>query len=280
MAWTTSPRVMALRRRHASVDVILETIDGWRRHLTGRNAAVLTYYGFLSIFPLLLVATTILGIVLEHDPELRREIVKTAIAQLPVIGRELLENTGAVGGGVWGLVAGLVVALWASTKAFVGAQNAFDDAWEVPLDRRGKLAVRRGKALLGVAISGTSFAATVALTSVASIGDFRVVSRVLLLTGTVGVNTLVLAAMYRLLSAHRITWSMVWRGAICGGIGFTVLQVLGATIVRSFLRSAGHSSAAFAAVFALIAWISLHVAVSLAGVELNAAWERRRAARR
>ena len=98
---------MHLRRRHASIDLVLETVDGWRRHMTGRNAAVLTYYGFLSIFPLLLVATTILGIVLEHDPELRREIVTTAIAQLPVIGRDIVEGTG-VGAGVWGLVAGLV----------------------------------------------------------------------------------------------------------------------------------------------------------------------------
>ena len=280
MAWTTSPQVMDLRRRRAAVDVVLETVDGWRRHATGRNAAVLTYYGFLSVFPLLLVATTILGIVLEHDPELRREIVKTAVAQLPVIGRELVENTGTVGGGVWGLVAGFAVALWASTKAFVGAQNAFDDVWEVPLDRRGNLAVRRGKALLGVAIIGTSFAAIVALTAIASIGELRVVSRVLLLTGTLGVNTLALGVMYRLLSAHRIRWPMVWRGAVLGGIGFTALQVLGATIVRAFLRSPGRSSEVFAVVFALIAWISLHVTVALAGAELNAALERRRSAGR
>ena len=122
MAWTTSPRVMHLRRRHASIDLVLETVDGWRRHMTGRNAAVLTYYGFLSIFPLLLVATTILGIVLEHDPELRREIVTTAIAQLPVIGRDIVEGTG-VGAGVWGLVAGLVVALWASTRLSSGCRT-------------------------------------------------------------------------------------------------------------------------------------------------------------
>jgi membrane protein len=280
MAWTSSRRVTELRRRYASVDVALETIDGWQRHLTGRNAAVLTYYGFLSIFPLLLVASTILGIVLEHDAELRRKIVNTAIAQIPVIGRDIVENPGALGGGVWGLVVGLVVALWAATKALVGVQDAFDDAWEVPLDRRAGLALARGKALLGIAITGTSFGATVALTSVASIGDLRIVNRVLLLTGTVGLNTLLLAALYRLLSAHRTSWSMVWRGAVCGGIGFTALQVLGATIVRLFLKSAGYSSAAFAAVFALMAWISLHVAVSLAGVELNAALERRRTARR
>ena len=269
---------MHLRRRHASIDLVLETVDGWRRHMTGRNAAVLTYYGFLSIFPLLLVATTILGIVLEHDPELRREIVTTAIAQLPVIGRDIVEGTG-VGAGVWGLVAGLVVALWASTKAFVGLQDAFDDAWEVPLDRRGSVAVRRGKALLGIAITWTFFAATVALAGIASVGDLRIMSRVLLLTGTAGVNTLVLAAMYRFLSAHSIRWSMVWWGAVLGGIGFTALHVLGATIVRSFLTSAGRSSTAFAAVFALMAWISLHAAVSLAGVELNAALERRRRGR-
>jgi membrane protein len=181
---------------------------------------------------------------------------------------------------VWGLVVGLVVALWASTKAFVGVQNAFDDAWDVPLDRRRSLVRRHGKALLGIAIAGTCLVATIVLTSVASIGSFPVVSRILLLAGTVGLNTLVLAALYRFLCAHRISWSMVWRGAAFGGLGFTALQVLGATIVHRFLRSAVHASAAFATVFALMAWINLHVAVSLAGMELNVAWERCRAARR
>ena len=54
MPWTTNPKVLELRRRQPPIDVIVETLDGFRRHLTGRNAAVLAYYGFLTLFPLLM----------------------------------------------------------------------------------------------------------------------------------------------------------------------------------------------------------------------------------
>jgi uncharacterized BrkB/YihY/UPF0761 family membrane protein len=86
MAWTTSARVVAYRRRSRVVDVVVETLDGWRRHVAGRNAAVLTYYGFLSIFPLFMVATTILGWLLEGDPDLQERILDSAVAQIPVLG--------------------------------------------------------------------------------------------------------------------------------------------------------------------------------------------------
>jgi membrane protein len=279
MAWTTSDRVMRYRRRSSAVDVLVETIDGWRRHVTGRNAAVLTYYGFLSIFPLFLVASTILGLLLEDNEELRQDILDSAIAQIPVIGREIASNSGTIGGGIWGLVVGLALALWAATKAFVGVQNAFDDAWDVSLDHRGNPAVKRGKALLGIAFIGTSLVATVALAAVAAAADLPAGGRVLIVVGTLAINVVVLAAMYRFLSAFDVSWSMVWPGAILGGFGFTTLQVLGATIVNRFLRNAGDTSGVFATVFALLAWISLHATISLVGIELNAALQRRRAAR-
>ena len=279
MAWTTSERVMRVRRRSSAVDVIVETLDGWRRHVTGRNAAVLTYYGFLSIFPLFLVASTILGLVLEDNEELRQDILDSAVAQIPVIGQEIASNSGTIGGGIWGIVVGLAVALWASTKAFVGVQNAFDDAWDVSVDHRGNPAVKRGKALLGIAFIGTSLVATVALAAVAAAADLPAGGRVLIVVGTLAINVVVLAAMYRFLSAFDVSWSMVWPGAILGGVGFTTLQVLGATIVNRFLRNASDTSGVFATVFALLAWISLHATISLVGIELNAALQRRRAAR-
>ncbi len=66
--------------------MVVETLDGFRRHQTGRNSAVLTYYGFLTLFPLFLAATTILGIVLENKPEWRDELVGSAAESVPFIG--------------------------------------------------------------------------------------------------------------------------------------------------------------------------------------------------
>ena len=56
MPWTDHPKVTAVRRRSRAVDLIVETLDGFRRHLTGRNGAVLTYYGFLTLAVVLFAA--------------------------------------------------------------------------------------------------------------------------------------------------------------------------------------------------------------------------------
>jgi membrane protein len=277
VTWTTSDRIMAVRHRSAFVDVAVETVDGWRRHLTGRNAAVLTYYGFLSVFPLFLVATSILSFVLEGNPELQDEILDTAVSQIPVIGTTIEQNAGELDtSSVWALVIGLLIALWAATRAFVGLQLALDDAWDVHVDRRDSFLLKRAKALLGIGIIASAQIGATALSSIASLGDFPAVNRVLLVLGTLALNTGVLAAMFRFLSARDVTWRMAWPGALLGGIGFTALQIVGATVVNRYLRRAEDVSGVFATVFALFAWMNLHAFLSLAGAELNAALERRR----
>ena len=55
----------------------------------GHRAALLAYYGFFSLFPLLLVAVTVLGFVLQGRSDLGERIVDSAVAQFPVIGDEI-----------------------------------------------------------------------------------------------------------------------------------------------------------------------------------------------
>ena len=116
-------RVIELRSPHHSIDVVVEMLDGWRRHLSGRNASLLAFFGFLSIFPLLLAATTILGFVLEGNAELQQDIVDGAFAEIPVLGDAAAGDPASLDGNIWVLLIGLGGALWASTKAFVGLQR-------------------------------------------------------------------------------------------------------------------------------------------------------------
>ena len=149
MPWTEHPKVTALRRRVAIIDVIVETLDGFRRHLTGRNAAVLTYYGFLTLFPLFLAASTILGYVLESRPEWRDELVGSAVESVPFIGDQIAGGT--ISGNWVALTIGLAAAIWGSMKAFIGLQLAYDDTWEIPIDDRATFVVRAG---IGGGITG------------------------------------------------------------------------------------------------------------------------------
>ena len=276
MPWSTHPPVMAARRRHAIIDVVVETLDGFRRHQTGRNAAVLAYWGFLSVFPLLLAATTILGWVLEGDDQLREDIVDSALSQIPVVGSTIAENAGALEGNTWALVIGVATALWASMKAFLGVQAALDDVWEVDIDKRANVAVKRLRALVGLIAIGVAQIGTVILSAIAGVAEITSISKVLLVAGALAINIAVVATVMRFLTEAPVTWAMVWPGAVFAGVLFTVLQLVGTVVVSRMIANAGEIYGTFASMLALMSWFSLHALISLYGAELNAALVRRR----
>jgi uncharacterized BrkB/YihY/UPF0761 family membrane protein len=74
-------------------------------------AALLTYYGFLSLFPLLLLFSTILGFVLSGDQRLQHEVLTSALHQFPVIGGNLAQPK-RLGGGPVGLIVGILASLY------------------------------------------------------------------------------------------------------------------------------------------------------------------------
>lgn len=276
MTWIEWTWVRRLRAQSRMVDIAVETANGFRRHLSMRNAAVLTYYGFVSVFPLFMVATSILGMVLRSRPDLREEILDTAVAQFPVIGGQIRGESGTLEGSVVAVVIGLLVALWAATRAFAGAQSAFDDAWEVPLEERANIAMTRLKALAAVGVIGAGIVSATVVSSLAGAVNLPGTGRIGLGVATLALNTGVLLIMIRLLTAARVTWSMAAPGAALAGTLFSALQITGAALISRSLATASDTAGAFATVFALLAWLNLHAVVSILAVELNAAMHRRR----
>jgi membrane protein len=277
MPWTQHPKVAAVRRRSHAVDLALDVADGFRNHITGRNTAVLAYYGVLTLFPLLMAATTILGFVLEDRPELRRDILDSALSQVPLIGQRIDEQAGNIGGSWIALIVGLLVALWGSLKAFVGAQIAFDDIWEVPVEARSNMFVQRGRALIGVAAIGVAQVGNVVLASLVGYAGLPRLGQVALTLGGLVSNVVVAATMYRFLTSRATTWREVLPGAVFAGFVFTLLQYAGTLIMTRALDSAESVYGDFAGLLALMTWISIHALVALVGAELNAALAIRRA---
>ncbi len=271
MPWTTSDRVVRLRARYPAVDVAVETLDGWRRHLSGRNAALLAFWGFLSIFPLLLAATTILGFALEGNPDLQRDLVDGALAEVPVLGEQLRDDPASLDGNIWLLLFGLLGALWSSTKALVGLQGALDDVWEVDIDDRDGLPVLRGKALAGLLAIGASLIATTVISGIVNAAGLPGISRILLVLATALIQIVVIASMYRFLTAAETSWAMVWPGAVTAGILFAIIQHFSTGIVGRITANASDTYGQFALVLGIVTWLSLLAMTALMCAELNAA---------
>lgn len=272
MAWTTSDKVMEYREKHRWFDVFAEMMDGWRRHLSGRNASLLAFFTFLSIAPLMLAAVTILGYVLEGNESLRQQIIDGAASEIPLIGNDL-EDVNAIRGSILGLVVGLGGALWSSTKAFVGLQGALDDTWEVHVDDRAGLPAQRGKALLGLAIIGASQVGSLVVASIVSAAGLSAYSNVALIAATVVINIGIIATMYRYLTSYTPTWDDVWLGAAIAGVILTALQHFGAQLVQAF-ADGPQAFAVINTVIGLLMWLSLIGVTIIMCAELNAARKR------
>ena len=266
--WTDLKFVKRLRQNRIG-NVIVESAHGYQQHRSSNAAALIAYYGFLTLFPALLLATTVLGFVLDNNPALRADIVDTAIAQIPIIGREVLLETGGLSGSTLAIVLGALGALWGATRAFVALQDALDNIWEVPLDDRHNLVIRRLHGIVGLLTIAAGQIATVILTSIASYAEIGLVSQSLVALSALVVNTAMIGTMFRYLTAAQATWQMVRVGAVAAGIGFTLLQLAGTTIVARLLSGAQGVYGTFASVLAVTAWISLHAAIALFAAEVN-----------
>ena len=83
------------QQRHRWLGFPLAVLQKYADDQGGYLAATITYYGFFSVFPLLLVLTTVLGFVLQSHPHLEQSIVDSALGQFPVIGPQLKRRLAA-----------------------------------------------------------------------------------------------------------------------------------------------------------------------------------------
>ena len=93
---------------------------------------MITYYAFLSLFPLLLLLTSVLGFALHNDPDLQDRVLDSALSRLPVIGQQIADNVQSLRGSTVAVVVGVLGGLYGSLGVVQAAQNAFNKVWAVP----------------------------------------------------------------------------------------------------------------------------------------------------
>ena len=137
-----------LQRERSWLAVPFAVVKRYGESNIGNLAATIAYYGFFSLFPLLLVLTSVAGYLLHDRPDLQQQLLDSALAQFPIVGNQIRENVASVQGSGTAVAIGIVLALWAGLGGVRAVQGAMDTVWDVPRKRRPGFAKSVGIALL------------------------------------------------------------------------------------------------------------------------------------
>jgi YihY family inner membrane protein len=243
-------------------------------------AALIAYYGFLSLFPLLLLLVTILGFVLAGDPHLQAQVLDSVLVQFPIIGSQLRENVHSLKGSGVGLAVGILGTLYGCLGVAGATQNAFNRAWAVPRNRRPNPLTSRLRSLLLLPVLGAGVLVTTALagltTGAGAYGaDLATTLRVAAILLAVATNIALFMLGFRVLTATEVPARDLRIGAVVAGIGWQVVQLIGTYFVAHALRGAGEAYGVFGLVLGLIAWLYLLAFVTVFAVEISVVAGRR-----
>jgi len=238
----------------------------------GRLAALVAYYGFFSLFPLLLVMTTILGFVLHGNPGTQQDVERSVLGQFPVIGDQIKLHS--LTGSVSALVIGLIFALLGGLGVTGAAQNAFDQVWAIPHKDRADPIKTRLRGLALITALGILFVIATIITGLAS-GIHGPGGKIAAVVVGLAVNLLLFTVAFRFLTSSDVPHRCLWIGVVFAAVCWEILQIFGGIYINHIVRHASPVGEQFALVIGLLVWLHLGAQITLYASEINVVLVRR-----
>jgi uncharacterized BrkB/YihY/UPF0761 family membrane protein len=236
------------------------------------QAALVAYYAFFSLFPLLLVFVTILGFVLSGDPSALASVKSSVLGRFPVIGTTISGDK--LHGHVLALVIGIAASLYAGLGITAAANLAFDRVWAVPMKHRPNfLQSKLRGVLLLFGLGGMFLIASLASGLVAGgLGGPLLFAFGILVS--IALNFALFLASFKLLCSINPPLRVLWPGAVLAAVLWELLQLLGGAYIHHIDQSST-AYGTFALVIGVLAWLHLGAQMTLYAAELNVVLARR-----
>ena len=261
------------QQRHPLLAIPMAVIKKFGNDSAGNLAALVAYYAFFSLFPLLLVFVTLLGYVLQHHPGTLHSIENSVRANFPAVNK-VLDFT-ALHGHLLPLVIGLVGAFWSGLGVTGAAQNALDTIWAVPQKARPNFIRSKLRSICLLLSIGLLFIIATGASGLVSGGLGDAGTKVAGIVVSLLANACLFLAAFRLMTASVVPTRKLLIGVAVAAIFWTILQALGGLYIGHVTK---HMSAAYATVgtvIALLIWLHLGAQLTLYAAELNVVLERK-----
>ena len=269
-------RLRRLDRRQQNsprVSFLAAVVKKFQDDQAGQLAALIAYYGFVSLFPLLLVLVTVLGFVLQGDPDAQREILNGTLGQFPIVADQLKLHS------LTGSGASLTIGAFGSLAAGLGitgaTQTAFDRIWSVPFRDRPSFLRARARGLARLALLGTLSVLATTTAGFVGTSSHAAVDVVVSVVVAFVLNLALFMTAFKVLTEAEVGWRDLLPGVIVAAVGWQLLQHLGGYYVDHELKRRGPLYSVFAVVLGLLAWLYIGAQLTMFAAEINVVRVRR-----
>jgi len=251
------------QQRHQPTAILAACIRAYSDARGSMLAGLTTFYGFLAIFPLLLLFFTLVAVTLKNHPQLQARLINAVLSQFPDLGRHLeaqihtlSANSVAVG------VITTIGLIWGGLGVSRALTHASMTLWLVPRVDEPPFwsRLRREVGVIGV-VSATIIAGAISTAFSTNRVAESILGSTWLHLGELALSAIINMVGYffalKLLAPTHNTWRTFAPGAVLGGLGWTAVLGLGSALLAHHLGSLGALYGVFAVVLGLVFWINL-----------------------
>jgi YihY family inner membrane protein len=265
---TLTNKLDAFQQRHRFTGFTYGVVKKYGEDEAGHHAALLTYYGFLALFPLLLVLTTVTNLLASSHPDIQNKIISSMTSYFPVLGSQLSDHVHSIHKTGPALVIGILFTLYGARGVADAFRRGVNDIWKVPRRRRDSFPKALLKSLGLIMIGGFGFLLASISAGIAAGAGHGLGFRLL----GVAVNIFILFWLFTFLLnislPRHVTLKETRLGAITAALGLVVLQAFGGYLLARQLKSLDAVYSYFAIALGLLFWIYLQAQVLYYAVEV------------
>jgi membrane protein len=230
-------------------------------------AAVIAFYAFSSLFPLLLVFVTVLGFVLAGDPSALHSVKDSVFSRFPVIGPQITDKT--IKGSAAALVIGVLLTLYAGLGVTGAARNAFDHIWGVPRHDRDSWIRTKFRGLMLLAALGSLFVIATGASGLVSSGLTGIVLSLFGILFSILLNVVLFLVTFKVLCSEELSWRSLLPGTLIAAVLWEILQVVAVTYIGHLSHKNENTYGTFALILGVLAWLRIGAQMLMYCAELN-----------
>ena len=279
-----------------SINKLVQSLDRWQQGFrptaflvavikkfgkdqAGYAAALLTYYSFLSLFPLLLILTTVTNGLIGKHPHLEATVIHGLTNYFPLLGQQLSSHVHSLHGSGLALLVGVLVAIYGTHGVADVFRRNVQDMWGVPQKDRAGFPKSTLRSLVLIIVGGLGFLVASLSSTLASAGGHGLAFATL----AVLINLFLLFWLFTFLLNYslpsHVSLKEIQPGALSAAIGLVILQAAGARILKHELQNLDALYSYFAVALGLLFWIylqaqMLYYSVEIAVVSSRKLWPR------